>query len=64
MLQIASELEGRDKVQKTLKIMEEQIFKIKDVMDKLARLTTAETRKYTALRDYEIIDLTTQKSNG
>jgi len=64
MLQISSELEGKDKVHKTLKIMEEQIFKIKDVMDKLARLTTAETRKYTALRDYEIIDLTTQKSNG
>ncbi len=64
MLQLSPELEGREKVQRTLRVMEEQIFKIKDVMDKLARLTTAETRKYTALRDYEIIDLTTQKGNG
>lgn len=64
MLQISPELEDKAKVQATLKIMEEQIFKIKDVMDKLARLTTAETRKYTALRDYEIIDLTTPKGNG
>lgn len=63
MLQISSDLEGNLKVQKTLKVMEDQIFKINEVMDKLARLTTAETKKYTALRDYEIIDLTTNKTN-
>ncbi len=63
MLQISPDVEENTKVQKTLKVMEDQIFKIKEVMDKLARLTTAETKKYTALRDYEIIDLTTNKSN-
>ncbi len=61
MLQLAPELEKSCKVQQTLKVMEEQIFKIKEVMDKLAKLTTAETRKYTTLRDYEIIDLTSPK---
>ena len=61
MLQLAPELEKSRKVQQTLKVMEEQIFKIKEVMDKLAKLTTAETRKYTTLRDYEIIDLTSPK---
>ncbi len=61
MLQLAPELEKSRKVQQTLRIMEEQIFKIKEVMDKLAKLTTAETRKYTTLRDYEIIDLTSPK---
>lgn len=63
MLQISPDLEGKGKVQNTLKVMEEQIFEIKLVMDKLAKLTTAETKKYTALRDYEIIDLTTNKGN-
>ncbi len=63
MLQISPDLEEKTKVQKTLKVMEDQIFKIKEVMDKLARLTTAETKKYAALRDYEIIDLTAHKSN-
>lgn len=61
MLQLAPELEKNRKVQQTLRVMEEQIFKIKEVMDKLAKLTTAETRKYTTLRDYEIIDLTSPK---
>ncbi|MBN2298410.1 MAG: response regulator [Deltaproteobacteria bacterium] len=63
MLQILPDLEKNQKVQNTFKVMEEQIFKIKEVMDKLAKLTTAETRKYTALRDYEIIDLTSTKGN-
>ncbi len=63
MLQLAPDLEKSRKVQQTLKVMEEQIFKIKEVMDKLAKLTTAETRKYTTLRDYEIIDLTSPKKS-
>lgn len=63
MLQISPDLQHNGRVQETLKVMEDQIFRIKDVMDKLATLTTAETRKYTALRDYEIIDLTTAKGN-
>ncbi|HNY64347.1 MAG TPA: response regulator [Deltaproteobacteria bacterium] len=61
MLQISPELEGNKKVLETLKVMEDQIFRIKEVMDKLARTTTAETRKYTTLRDYEIIDLAASK---
>jgi YesN/AraC family two-component response regulator len=64
MLQIAPELEGSEKIHDTLKVMEDQIFRIKEVMDKLARMTTAETRKYTTLRDYEIIDLTASKRDG
>ena len=63
MLQLAPELEKNHKVQQTLKVMEEQIFKIKEVMDKLAKLTTAETKKYTTLRDYEIIDLASPKKS-
>jgi DNA-binding response OmpR family regulator len=63
MLQMVPDLEKDDRVRQTLKVMEEQIFRIKEVMDKLAKLTTAETRKYTALRDYEIIDLTMPKNN-
>lgn len=63
MLQISPDLQHLVKVQETLRVMEDQIFRIKEVMDKLATLTTAETRKYTALRDYEIIDLTTAKGN-
>jgi hypothetical protein len=61
MLQISPELEGSKKIHETLKVMEDQIFRIKEVMDKLARMTTAETRKYTTLRDYEIIDLAASK---
>lgn len=64
MLQMAPDLEKNRRVQQTLKVMEEQIFKIKEVMDKLAKLTTAETKKYTTLRDYEIIDLSAPKNNG
>jgi len=63
MLQILPDLEKNQKIQKTFTVMEEQIFKIKEVMEKLAKLTTAETKKYTALRDYEIIDLTSTKDN-
>ncbi len=63
MLQISPDLKDKQKILNTLKVMEDQIFKIKEVMDKLARLTTAETKKYTSLKDYEIIDLTTHKGN-
>jgi hypothetical protein len=41
--------------------METQIFKIKKDMDKLAMLTNADTREYPALRDYEMIDLTSEE---
>lgn len=63
MLQILPDLEKNRKVQDTFGIIEEQVFKIKEVLDKLAKLTSAETKKYTGLRDYEIIDLTTNKDN-
>jgi DNA-binding response OmpR family regulator len=61
MLQISPELEDNKRLHDTLKVMEDQIFRIKEVMDKLARMTTTETKKYTTLRDYEIIDLTASK---
>ena len=63
MLQILPALEKNQKVQKTFGIIEDQVFKIKEVLEKLAKLTSAETRKYTGLRDYEIIDLTENKGN-
>ena len=63
MLQILPELEKNQKVQHTFSIIETQVFKIKEVMDRLAKLTSAETKKYTGLRDYEIIDLTENKGN-
>ncbi|HDP25570.1 MAG TPA: response regulator [Deltaproteobacteria bacterium] len=58
MLQVSPDLEGKEKVQGTLKVIEEQVFGIKDVMDKLARLTSAQAMKHTTMKDYEIIDLT------
>jgi len=64
MLQISPELEGNKKIHETLTVMEDQIYRIKEVMDKLAHMTTAETKKYTTLRDYEIIDLTASKRDG
>lgn len=64
MLQLSGEVKKKAKVQETLKIMEEQIFKIRDVMEKLAKLTTAETKKYAALRDYEIIDIKGEEGSG
>ena len=63
MLQIMPALEKNQKVQNTFGIIEDQVFKIKEVLEKLAKLTSAETRKYTGLRDYEIIDLTENKGN-
>lgn len=45
------------KVNRILETIEKQIFIIKEVMEKLAKLTNAETRKYTSFSDYEIIDL-------
>jgi YesN/AraC family two-component response regulator len=52
---------NNDKVKKTLGTMEKQIFIIKEVMEKLARLTNAETSKYTSFSDYEIINLPDEK---
>ncbi len=63
MLQLNPELEKNARVQETLTVMEEQIFAIKKVMEKLAGLTNAETKRYPALRDYEIIDLTSEGAN-
>ena len=63
MLELSPELERNTKVQETLHVMETQIFAIKKVMDKLASLTNADTKRYPALRDYEIIDLTSEGAN-
>lgn len=63
MLQLTPELENLSKAQETLQIMETQIFRIKKVMDRLARLTNAETKRYPALRDFEIIDLTSEEGD-
>jgi YesN/AraC family two-component response regulator len=60
MLQLNPELEGSGKVQDALQVMETQIFAIKRVMEKLAGLTNAQTKRYPVLRDYEIIDLTSE----
>ena len=63
MLELSPELERNTKIQEILHVMETQIFTIKKVMDKLARLTNADTKRYPALRDYEIIDLTSEGAN-
>ncbi|HPI91565.1 MAG TPA: response regulator [Deltaproteobacteria bacterium] len=63
MLQLNPELENKVKILETLDVMEAQIFAIKKVMDKLANLTNAETKRYPALRDYEIIDLTSEEAD-
>jgi len=63
MLQLAPELENLSKTQETLQVMETQIFRIKKVMERLARLTNAETKRYPALRDFEIIDLTSEEGD-
>ncbi|HVN71639.1 MAG TPA: response regulator [Desulfomonilia bacterium] len=63
MLELNPDLERDKKIQETLQVMEAQIFNIKKVMDKLAGLTNAETKRYPALRDYEIIDLTSEEAN-
>jgi YesN/AraC family two-component response regulator len=63
MLELSPELERNTKIQETLHVMERQIFTIKKVMDKLASLTNADTKRYPALRDYEIIDLTSEGAN-
>lgn len=60
MLRLNPELEGSGKVQDSLQVMETQIFAIKKVMEKLAGLTNAQTKRYPVLRDYEIIDLTSE----
>lgn len=61
MLQLSPVLEANEHLQKSLKTMENQIFKIKEVMERLAKLTKAETKKYTSLSDYEMIDISDGK---
>jgi len=63
MLELNPELESNAKIQEILHVMENQIFAIKKVMEKLAGLTNADTKRYPALRDYEIIDLPTEEAN-
>lgn len=63
MLQLTPEFENLSKAQETLQVMETQIFRIKKVMERLARLTNAETKRYPALRDFEIIDLTSEEGD-
>jgi len=63
MLQLSPELENLPKTQDTLHVMETQIFMIKKVMEKLARLAKADTKRYPLLRDYEIIDLASEESD-
>jgi YesN/AraC family two-component response regulator len=63
ILQLNPEMESNMKVQETLSVMEAQIFAIKKVMEKLAGLTNAETKRYPVLRDYEIIELTSEEAN-
>ncbi|MGD0210936.1 MAG: response regulator [Desulfomonilia bacterium] len=63
MLELNPELESNAKIQEILHVMENQIFTIKKVMEKLAGLTNADTKRYPALRDYEIIDLPTEEAN-
>ncbi|MBN1637184.1 MAG: response regulator [Deltaproteobacteria bacterium] len=57
ILQLTAKLEPDARIQKILKTMEDQIFRIKTVMEKLAKVTSAETKKYTSLKDYEMIDV-------
>ncbi len=61
ILQLSPLLEHNENIQKSLKTMENQIFKIREVMEKLAKLTKAETKKYASLSDYEMIDLSSGK---
>lgn len=63
MLELNPELESNAKIQEILHVMENQIFTIKKVMEKLAGLTNADTKRYPALRDYEIIDLPSEEAN-
>jgi len=63
MLELNPELESNAKIQEILHVMENQIFAIKKVMEKLAGLTNADTNRYPALRDYEIIDLPNEEAN-
>lgn len=62
MLQLSPAMETNEHLQKSLKTMEKQIFKIKEVMERLATLTKAETKKYTSLSDYEMIDISDGKT--
>ncbi len=58
ILQLKPELANNSSIQDSLSTMEKQIFRIKKVMEKLAKLTTAETKRYSSLTDYEVIDIT------
>ncbi|HPC46906.1 MAG TPA: hypothetical protein PLW83_02595, partial [Deltaproteobacteria bacterium] len=53
-----------DDVQRILRTMEEQVFAIKSVMERLANLTTAHTKRYPALVNCEIIDLAREDSDA
>jgi len=58
ILRLKPELAGNPSIKESLSTMEKQIFSIKKVMEKLAKLTTAETKRYASLTDYEVIDIT------
>ncbi|MCD6281361.1 MAG: response regulator [Deltaproteobacteria bacterium] len=58
ILRLKPELAGSPSIKESLSTMEKQIFSIKKVMEKLAKLTTAETKRYASLTDYEVIDIT------
>jgi len=58
ILRLKPELTGNPSIKESLSTMEKQIFSIKKVMEKLAKLTTAETKRYASLTDYEVIDIT------
>jgi len=62
MLQLTAKLESDARIQKILKTMEDQIFRIKTVMEKLAKVTSAETKNYASLKDYEMIDVPSVKN--
>ncbi|HOJ12872.1 MAG TPA: response regulator [Deltaproteobacteria bacterium] len=64
MLQLKDGVGTRPDVRETLRLMEEQVFVIKRVMEKLANLTIAHTKKYPALMGCEIIDLAREDSHG
>lgn len=61
ILQLLLKDVNESKIKKTFETIEKQIFIIKEVMEKLAKLTDAETKKYTSLSDYEIIDIPDEK---
>ncbi len=57
ILQMSPDVEDIPKIQQILQTMETQIFKIKEVMEKLTSISSAETKKYTTMKNYEMIDI-------